>query len=164
MAVGHKNVLSKKADLQLYSYDSAIDRALPSAVLFPENTEQVSALVKICHKHKIPFVARGAGTNLCGGTIPLHQSVVIAPTRMKRILSVNPQKRVAVVEPGLPNLFLKKALEPYGLYYAPDPASQKACTIGGNIGTNAGGPHCLKYGVTSHHILGLELVLPDGAV
>ena len=107
-------------------------------------------------------MVRGAGTNLCGGTIPLRGAVVISPTRMRRILSIDGGKRTAEVEPGLPNLFLKKALEPLGLFYAPDPASQKACTIGGNIGTNAGGPHCLKYGVTSHHVRGLEVVLPDG--
>lgn len=162
--VGKKNLLSQDVELLLYSYDSAIDRALPSAVVFPETAQQISEILKICHQNKIPFVARGAGTNLCGGTIPLHDALVIAPTRMKRILSIDPQKRAAVVEPGLPNLFLKKALEPYGLFYAPDPSSQKACTIGGNIGTNAGGPHCLKYGVTSHHVLALQIVLPDGEI
>lgn len=162
--VGENNVLYKEVDLRLYSYDAALDRACPSAVIFPENTEQLSAVVKICFQNKIPFVARGAGTNLCGGTIPLCEAVVIAPTRMNKIISIDPEKKIAVVEPGLPNLFLKKALEPYGLYYAPDPASQKACTIGGNIGTNAGGPHCLKYGVTSHHVLGLEMVLPNGEI
>src|SRR3989344_4326374 len=160
--VGENNVLYKEIALRLYSYDAALDRACPTAVLFPENKEQISALVKICYKNKIPFVARGAGTNLCGGTIPLQQAVVIAPTRMNKIISIDPEKKCAVVEPGLPNLFLKSALEPLGLFYAPDPASQKACTIGGNIGTNAGGPHCLKYGVTSHHVRGLEVVLPDG--
>jgi glycolate oxidase subunit GlcD len=163
-AAGAERVLWREIDLALYSYDSAIDRARPSAVVLPETAEHVAAAVRACNRHGLPFVARGAGTNLCGGTIPLHGAVVIAPTRMKRILSIDPEKRIAVVEPGLPNLHLKKALEPYGLFYAPDPASQKACTLGGNIGTNAGGPHCLKYGVTSQHILGLELVLPDGEI
>ena len=162
--VGARDVLFSRADLQLYSYDSALDRAMPQAVVFPKNTAQIAAVVKACHGRKIPYVARGAGTNLCGATIPLHGAVVIAPTRMKDILSVDPEKRTAVVQPGLPNLFLKKALEPYGLHYAPDPSSQKACTIGGNIGTNAGGPHCLKYGVTSRHVLGVEVVLPGGDV
>ncbi len=162
--LGDENVLTGEVACAIYSFDSALDRATPSAVLFPETTHQISQVVKICSTHKIPFVARGAGTNLCGGVIPLHGAVVIAPTKMKKILSIDPEKKIAVVEPGLPNLFLKKVLEPYGLYYAPDPASQKACTIGGNIGTNAGGPHCLKYGVTSHHILGLEVVLPDGEI
>ncbi len=162
--VGERNVLHDDVDLVLYSYDAAIDRAKPSCVVFPSSTEQISSIVKLCHQNKIPFVARGAGTNLCGGTIPLRGAVVIAPTRMKRLLSIDPQKRIAIVEPGMPNLFLKKALEPYGLHYAPDPASQKACTIGGNIGTNAGGPHCLKYGVTSQHVLALEVVLPNGEV
>ena len=163
-AAGAERVLWRDLDLALYSYDSAIDRAFPSAVVLPETAEQVSETVRACSKLGLPFVARGAGTNLCGGTIPLHGAVVIAPTRMKRILSIDPERRVAVVEPGLPNLYLKKALEPYGLFYAPDPASQKACTIGGNIGTNAGGPHCLKYGVTSQHVLGLQAVLPDGEI
>src|SRR3989344_5065981 len=137
---------------------------MPQAVVFPKNTAQVTAIVKACHKNKAPYVARGAGTNLCGATIPLNGAVVIAPTQMKEILSIDPQKRTAVVQPGPPNLFLKKTLEPYGLHYAPDPSSQKACTIGGNIGTNAGGPHCLKYGVTSQHVLGVEVVLPGGEV
>src|SRR3989338_60659 len=158
--VGSEDVLFREPDLQLYSYDSALDRAQPGAVVFPKNTEQVSSVVKACHKNKIPYVARGAGTNLCGGTIPLNGAVVIAPTKMKGILSIDPLKKIAVVQPGLPNLFLKKALEPHGLHYAPDPSSQKASTIGGNIGTNAGGPHCLKYGVTSQHVLGVEVVLP----
>ncbi len=162
--LGEENVLTGAVERALYSFDAALDRAIPSAVLFPETTEQISRIVKICYKHKIPFVARGAGTNLCGGVIPLRDAVIIAPTRMKKILSIDPEKKIAVVEPGLPNLYLKKALEPYGLTYAPDPASQKACTIGGNIGTNAGGPHCLKYGVTSHHVLGLEVVLPNGEI
>lgn len=163
-AVGRDNVLSDPVDMRLYAYDSAIDRALPRAVVFPTSAEQISSVVKICHRNNIPYVARGAGTNLCGCAIPLRGAVVIAPTKMKRVLSIDPRARTAVVEPGLPNLFLKKALEPYGLFYAPDPASQKACTIGGNIATNAGGPHCLKYGVTSHHVLGLEVVLPDGTM
>ncbi len=162
ITVGAEDVLSSETDLQLYSYDSGLDRARPSAIVFPKTAGQIQALVRDCIKHKIPYVARGAGTNLCGGAIALKEAVVIAPTRMTKILSVDPQKRIAVVQPGLPNLFLKKALEPYGLHYAPDPSSQKACTIGGNIGTNAGGPHCLKYGVTSQHVLGLEVVLPDG--
>ncbi len=161
---GGRNVMHQPVDLALYSYDAAIDRARPSCVVFPTTAAQVAAIVKLCRKNNLPFVARGAGTNLCGGTIPLQGAVVIAPTQMKRLLSVDPDRRIAVVEPGMPNLFLKKALEPYGLHYAPDPASQKACTIGGNIGTNAGGPHCLKYGVTSQHVLGIEAVLPDGEV
>ncbi|OGR83035.1 MAG: hypothetical protein A2901_05525, partial [Elusimicrobia bacterium RIFCSPLOWO2_01_FULL_54_10] len=162
--VGEGDVLFREADLQLYSYDSALDRAMPGAVVFPKTTAEVSAIVRECHKQKIPYVARGAGTNLCGGTVPLKGAVVIAPTKMKSILSIDPQKHTAVVQPGLPNLFLKKSLEPYGLHYAPDPSSQKACTIGGNIGTNAGGPHCLKYGVTSQHVMGVEVVLPGGDV
>lgn len=159
---GESNVLHQEIDLVLYSYDAAIDRARPSCVVFPQTSAQISEIVKLCRENKIAFVARGAGTNLCGGTIPLHGAVVIAPTQMKRLLSVDPEKRLAEVEPGMPNLYLKKALEPYKLHYAPDPASQKACTIGGNIGTNAGGPHCLKYGVTSQHVLGLEAVLANG--
>lgn len=162
--VSEKNVLTKEVELLLYSYDAALDRAIPSCVVLPETAEQVSSIVKICHQNKIPFVARGAGTNLCGGTIPLHHACVIALSKMNRILKIDPAKRIAQVQPGVPNLFLKRALEPYALFYAPDPASQKSCTIGGNIGTNAGGPHCLKYGVTSHHVLALEVVLPDGQI
>ncbi len=162
--VGADHLIVQETELALYSYDAALDRAVPCAVVLPENAGQISAVVKLCVKEKIPYVARGAGTNLCGGTIPLNGAVVIAPTRMKKILSIDPVSRTAVVEPGVPNLFLKNALAPYGLYYAPDPASQKACTIGGNVGTNAGGPHCLKYGVTSHHVYGLEVVMPDGKI
>ncbi len=162
--VGVDDVLTEEQDLQLYSYDSAIDRAMPRAAVFPRSTQQISQIVTACHKNKIPYVVRGAGTNLCGATIPLQGAVVIAPTKMNQILSIDPENRTAVVQPGLPNLFLKKKLAPYGLQYAPDPSSQKACTIGGNIGTNAGGPHCLKYGVTSQHILSLEAVLPGGEI
>ena len=162
--VGPKNILANDVDRLLYSYDAAMDRAVPSCVLLPLTSAEIANIVKICRRESIPFVARGAGTNLCGGVIPLNNAVVIAPTRMNKILNIDQSKRTATVEPGLPNLFLNKTLESTGLYYAPDPASQKACTIGGNVGTNAGGPHCLKYGVTAQHVLGLEVVMPNGEI
>lgn len=162
--VGTHNLLTQEIDRILYSYDAAIERAMPCGIIFPETTDQISKILQICNAHEIPFVVRGAATNLCGATIPLRNALVIAPTKMKKMISIDLEKKIAIVEPGVPNLFLKKVLQPYGLHYAPDPSSQKACTIGGNIGTNAGGPHCLKYGVTSQHILALEIVLTNGEI
>ncbi|MBK8575676.1 MAG: FAD-binding protein [Elusimicrobia bacterium] len=141
-----------------------MDKRLPGAVVLPRTTAEVVAAVHVAREHGVPFAVRGAGTNLCGGTIVPTGGLVIHVSRMNRILSIDPERRRAWVEPGVINLHLHKALAPRGLFYAPDPASQKACTLGGNVGTNAGGPHCLKYGVTSHHVTGLEMVRPDGEV
>lgn len=138
--------------------------ARPQAVVLPETAEEVIETVRLCYREKIPFVARGSGTSLSGGSLPIADGIVIALNRLNKIKRIDPQTRVAVVEPGVINLDISRAAEPYGLYYAPDPSSQAICTIGGNIAFNSGGAHCLKYGMTSNHILGLTVVLADGEV
>lgn len=162
--VGKEGVLTSPADLLVYQYDAALETALPECVVLPTTTEQVAAVVRLCHREGIPFTPRGAGTNISGGTIPVKGGIVISLTRMDRILEIDIPNQRAIVQPGVINLELSAALAPYGYYFAPDPASQKASTIGGNVGENAGGPHCFKYGVTTNHILGLEVVLPDGQI
>jgi glycolate oxidase len=132
--------------------------------VFPTSTQQVAEVVKICREFKTPFLPRGAGTSLAGGCLPVGGGVMISLTRMKRILEVNIRDRYALVEPGVVNVWLTRHLGPQGFHFAPDPSSQGACTIGGNVATNSGGPHTLKYGVTVNHVLGVELVLPDGQV
>src|SRR5262249_1925286 len=141
-----------------------IEKNRPDLVAFPTSTEQVAEIVKACNEANVPFLPRGAGTSLAGGCLPVGGGVIIALTRMKRILEVNLRDRYALVEPGVVNLWLTNHLKPNGYHFAPDPSSQGACTIGGNLATNSGGPHTLKYGVTVNHILGLEIVLPDGRV
>jgi glycolate oxidase len=163
-AVGRQNVLTRPVDLALYAYDSSIARGRPEAVVFVHSTAEVSAVVRLCAFHRLPFVARGAGTNLSGGSVPIRGGVVVELSRLNRILDIDTASQCAVVEPGVVNLDLQNALAPHGYTFCPDPASQQASTIGGNAAENAGGPHGLKYGVTSHHVLGLELVLPDGNV
>jgi glycolate oxidase len=160
--VGHDYVLHEPTDLMVFEYDATVGRALPQVVVLPDTAEQVSEVVKLARRCGLPVTPRGAGTGLSGGAIPEMGGVVLALTRMKRILEVDHQEGMALVEPGVVNLDLGRAVQPYGLYYAPDPASQRACTIGGNVAENAGGPHCLAYGVTTNHVLGLELVLADG--
>lgn len=160
--VGEKWVLTQPGDLYLYSFDSALDRAMPSAVVLPETPDQVALVVRVLSQSKKPFVARGAATSLCGGPVPLHGAVVIALARLNRIGKLEKEKREIVVEPGVVNLKLQEAVASAGLFYPPDPGSQKACTIGGNVATNAGGPHCLKYGVTTNFVLGLDVIFPDG--
>lgn len=161
--VGEKNLLTSPAAKLAYECDAySLSREWPSAVVLPKDTQEVIAVVKACHAHKVPIIPRGAGTSLAGGTIPVQGGVVVALTRMNRILEVNLRERFAVVEPGVVNLRLSEHLRGSGFHYAPDPSSQGACTIGGNVATNSGGPHTLKYGVTVNHVLGLELVLPDG--
>ncbi|WP_018133105.1 FAD-binding oxidoreductase [Effusibacillus pohliae] len=163
--VGRQSVLYKPDDLLAYECDGfTIKKNRPRAVVFPDNTEQVAAVVKLLHRERIPFIPRGAGTGLSGGAIPIGGEVLISLVKMKRLLAVDFRNRVAVVEPGHVNLRLTKAIEHEGYYYAPDPSSGMSCTIGGNVGENAGGPHCLKYGVTSNHVLGLEMVLPNGEI
>jgi len=162
--VGRDAVLHAPEDLLVYEYDATIERGLPEAVVLPTTTQQVSRLVKLARRRGLPVVARGAGTGLSGGAIPAAGGIMLAMTRMTRILEVDAENRLAVVEPGVVNLDLSKAVAPHGLYYAPDPSSQKACTLGGNVAENAGGPHCLAYGVTTNHILGLEVVLADGDI
>jgi glycolate oxidase len=162
--VGRANVLDAGVDLQLYQYDGYLVERRPDAVAFVHSTEEVAKVVKACNRHNVPFVARGGGTNLSGGTIAFNGGVVIELIRMNRILEVDCANQRARVQPGLFNLELGSALAPLGYQYLPDPASQKACTLGGNVAENAGGPHCFKYGVTTNHVLGLTVVLPDGEV
>ncbi|MBD8005678.1 FAD-linked oxidase C-terminal domain-containing protein [Bacillus norwichensis] len=162
---GPRSILYKKTDLAAYDCDGfTIEKYVPRAVVFPKNTEEVAAVVKYCSENDLPFLARGAGTGLSGGAIPINGEVIISLTRMKRLLSVDLENSRAVVEPGFVNLKLTHAISDQEYYYAPDPSSQYCCTIGGNVAENAGGAHCLKYGVTTNHILGLEVVLPNGDV
>ena len=162
--VGDAYVLHDHADLIVFEYDGSVDKALPSAVVLPASAEEVSEVVRIARRHDLPIVARGAGTGLSGGAVAEHGGLLMPLTRMTRILEIDVENRIAVVEPGLVNIDLTDAVSKYGLYYAPDPSSQKACTIGGNVAENSGGPHCLAYGVTTNHVLGLEIVLADGSV
>ncbi|WP_284037933.1 FAD-linked oxidase C-terminal domain-containing protein [Neobacillus sp. 114] len=158
-------IIYHKEDLIAYDCDGfTLHRHLPKAVVFPNNTEDVAALVKYCSDHQLPFLARGAGTGLSGGAIPLNGEVIISLVKMKKLLSVDFENRRAVVQPGFVNLKLTNSISDKGYYYAPDPSSQYCCTIGGNVAENAGGAHCLKYGVTTNHILGLEVVLPNGEI
>lgn len=162
---GARSILYHKEDLIAYDCDGfTIHKHLPKAVVFPKDTQEVAKLVRYCHEHNLPFLARGAGTGLSGGAIPLNGEVIISLVRMKRLLSVDLENRRAVVEPGFVNLKLTNSISDKGYYYAPDPSSQYCCTIGGNVAENAGGAHCLKYGVTTNHILGLEVVLPNGEI
>src|SRR6266699_2369266 len=162
--LGAKYVLHTFYDLMLYEYDASIDRCTPDIVVLPASTEDVAAIVKIAAHHNIPVVPRGAGTGLSGGAIPIYGGIVIVFTRMNRILEVDYDNLRAVVQPGLVNLYLTNALNPQGFYYVPDPSSQRSCTIGGNVGENAGGPHTLIYGVTTNHVLGLEIVTSEGEI
>ncbi|WP_035531251.1 FAD-linked oxidase C-terminal domain-containing protein [Halobacillus kuroshimensis] len=163
--VGESEILYKPEDLISYDCDGfTVHKALPKAVVFPKNTEEVAALVQYCHMNHLPFLARGAGTGLSGGAIPLNEEIIISLVKMKQLLCVDYENRQAVVQPGYVNLKLTNSISDKGYYYAPDPSSQYVCTIGGNVAENAGGAHCLKYGVTTNHILGLEVVLPHGEV
>jgi len=157
-------VLSSDMDLELYGYDASLERARPDVVVVPGSTEEVSKVVALAYKEKIPVIARGSGTNLSGGTIAINGGIVIHFSRMNRILEIDIPNRTATVEPGVITLDLQTLLLQQGFVYAPDPASQKVSTLGGNFGENSGGPHCLKYGVTTNHVLGAEVVLYDGTV
>jgi glycolate oxidase len=164
-AVGNENVLAADSDLMVYECDGfTIEKNSPDVVVFPRDTADVAEIVKICDAAGVPFLPRGAGTSLAGGCLPVGGGVMIVLTRMKRILEINLRDRYAVVEPGVVNVWLTNALKGTGYHYAPDPSSQGACTIGGNVATNSGGPHTLKYGVTVNHVLGVEAVLADGSV
>ena len=162
--VGPRGYLDQQADLALYEYDGGVDKHAPDLVVFPRTTEDVSALVKLAREFALPFVGRGAGTGLSGGAIPREGGIMIAFARMNRILEIDLENERAVVQPGVVNLDVTAAVDAGGYFYAPDPSSQRACTIGGNVSENAGGPHTLAYGVTTNHVLGLEVVLPDGSV
>ena len=139
-------------------------RAKPLAIVIPETEAEVVAAVRWCHRHGVPFVARGSGTSLSGGSLPVANGIVITLNRMNRILELDASERLAVVQPGVINQRVSDAAAPHGLYYAPDPSSQSICTIGGNVAFNSGGAHCLKYGMTANHVLGLKVVLPTGEI
>ena len=162
--VGKANVLDAGVGLQLYGYDAYLEERRPDAVVFVHSTDEVARVVRACNERGVPFVARGGGTNLSGGTVPVKGGVVVEMIRMNALLEVDRANLRARVQPGLFNLELGDALAPLGYQYLPDPASQKAATLGGNVGENSGGPHCVKYGVTTNHVLGLTVVLPDGEV
>ena len=163
--LGRGAVLSDRDELLTYESDGlTLFRALADFVVFPQSVEHVAAVVKLANREGLPFVARGAGTGLSGGCLPAEGGIVLSLMRMNRLLEVDYDNQIAVVEPGHVNLHLSWKLGPKGYYYAPDPSSQQACTIGGNIANNSGGPHTLKYGVTTNHVLGLEVVMPDGEI
>ncbi len=151
-------------ELSLYSRDAGLANGQAGAVCFPRDASDVAFAVATCKKLGVPFVARGSGTGLAGGATPLDDALVIVTTQMNRVISIDAASRTAWVEPGLLNLDLTRAAQPYGLHYAPDPSSQQACSIGGNVATNAGGPHCLSSGSTTAHVLAVEAVLPNGEV
>jgi glycolate oxidase len=162
--VGIENVLASEMDLMLYGYDASLYKGRPDYIVLPGSTEEVSKIVQFAHREGIPIIARGSGTNLSGGTIPTRGGIVIHFSRMNRILEIDTENQRAMVEPGVFTLVFKNELARYGYVYQPDPASEKVSTFGGNFGENSGGPHCLKYGVTTNHILGAEVVLDDGEV
>lgn len=163
-ALGADSVFEATEDVIMYEYDYGLDRAMPDLVTLPRSTADVQLLVRDAQAAGVPIVARGAGTGISGGSVPASGGLIISTARLNRVLQIDSANRCAVVQPGVVNLDLSKVAEPYGLFFAPDPSSQKASTIGGNIATNAGGPHCLSLGVTVNHILGLELVVHDGSV
>ncbi|WP_371865751.1 FAD-linked oxidase C-terminal domain-containing protein [Dictyobacter kobayashii] len=162
--LGKAHVLHTPYDVALYEYDASIERARPDIVVLPSNNQEVAAIVKIASRYQVPVVPRGAGTGLSGGAIPVYGGIVIAFARMNRILSIDYDNLRATVEPGVVNIHLSQAINPHGYAYIPDPSSQRSCTIGGNVGENAGGPHTLIYGVTTNHVLGLEIVTPEGEI
>lgn len=162
--VGEENVLSSEMDVTLYGYDASLERGRPDVVVLPGSTEEVSRVVKLAYKANIPVIGRGSGTNLSGGTVPVKGGIVVHFSRMNRIIEIDIPNRTVTVEPGIITLDLQNTILKKGLQYAPDPASQKVSTLGGNFGENSGGPHCLKYGVTTNHVLGAEVVLFDGTV
>ena len=162
-AVGPEHVVTELERLRVYECDGLTGhRAVPEVVALPGSTEEVQAVLRACHREGVHFVARGAGTGLSGGATPVAGGVVVALSRMNRILEVDLESQRVVVEPGVANLDVTRAVAADGLFYAPDPSSQQVCTIGGNVAENAGGAHCLKHGFTVHHVTGLTLVLPDG--
>ncbi len=162
--VGDRNVSVSRAASELYSYDGSLAKGAPGAVVFPADARETAQVVAAAHRAGVPFVPRGFGTNLSGGTVLRYGGLTVCLSRLNRILEISPESRTAIVQPGVTNLELQNALAPIGFFYAPDPASQKVATLGGNAGENSGGPRCLKYGVTTNHILGMEIVLADGEI
>ena len=158
-------LLTQPAALITYESDALTSfKTSPEAVVIAETQDEVVETVHKCHQYEIPFVARGSGTSLSGGSLPVDGGILIALNRLNRIICIDPDQRIAVVETGVVNLEVSRAANPFGLYFAPDPSSQLICTIGGNLAFNSGGAHCLKYGMTSNHVIGLKVVLPDGEV
>src|ERR1700726_3806806 len=163
--VGDRGLITSREELHTYECDGLTNfRVLPRAVLLPNSTEQVQAIVRVCHRERVPFVARGSGTGLSGGALPVKNGVVISLARMNRILEVDWANARVIAEPGVINLDVTGRVQVQGYFYAPDPSSQSICSIGGNVAENSGGAHCLKYGFTTTHVLGLEVVLPDGTL
>ncbi len=162
--VGSRYVLSAKEDVVVYEQDGSFMRVMPEVVVLPASTEEVSAVVRLAATAGVPIVPRGSGTGLAGGAVPAEGGVVVSLARMDRILEIDVPNRLAVVQAGVVNLDITRAVAPHGLFYAPDPSSQAACSIGGNVANNSGGPHTLAYGVTTNHVLGVEAVLADGSV
>ena len=162
--VGRDHVVTQANDLLIFERDASIEGALPDAIVLPAGAEQVAQIIDIAARNRIPVVPRGAGTGLSGGAVTIHGGIALQMTRMRRIIDIDPIAHTALVEPGVVNQELSLAAARHGLFYAPDPSSQKACTLGGNAAENSGGPHCLYYGVTTNHVLGMEVVLADGTV
>jgi glycolate oxidase len=163
--VGPDGLINSQAELLVYECDGyTLEKNRPDVVVFPTATEQVVEIVKLCREMRVPFLPRGSGTSLAGGCLPVGGGVIISLARMKRILEVDLRNRFALVEAGVINMWLTNRIKSEGWHYAPDPSSQGACTIGGNVATNSGGPHTLKYGVTVNHVMGVEIVMPDGTV
>src|SRR5678815_5162260 len=163
--VGKQNVLAGADELLVYECDAyTLQKRPPGVVVLPNSTSEVAAIAEVCARYNLPIIPRGAGTSLSGSVLAVTGGVMVALTRMNRILEVDLPNRRALVEAGVVNAWVTNRVKPNGLLYAPDPSSQPACTIGGNVGTNSGGPHTLKYGVTTNHVLGLEMVLPDGEI
>ena len=163
--VGQRGLITSQEELHTYECDGLANfRVMPRGVLLPASAEQVQAILRVCHRERIRFVARGSGTGLSGGALPVENGIVISLTRMNRILEVDLPNARVVVEPGVINLDITARVQPQAYFYAPDPSSQSVCSIGGNVAENSGGAHCLKYGFTTTHVLGLEVVLPDGTL
>ena len=163
--LGGPAVIEDETELLVYECDAlTLFKNKPDAVVFPRTTQEVAQIVRLANEYRVPFLPRGAGTGLSGGALAVEGGIIIELQRMNRIVSIDVDNRIAVVQPGVVNIHISQAVAPYGLYYAPDPSSQMACSIGGNVAENAGGPHCLKYGMTTNHILAIEAVTPKGEI
>ena len=162
--VGAAYVLVDKEDVVVYEQDASIFQVMPELVVLPANVEEVAAVVKLAKRFNVPIVPRGSGTGLAGGAVPAEGGIILSLARLNRILKIDLENRLAIVEPGVINLDVTRAIAKDGFFYAPDPSSQAACSIGGNVANNSGGPHTLAYGVTTNHVVGLEVVLDDGAI
>src|SRR4249920_251476 len=162
--VGENYLLIEKEDVIVYEQDGSIFQVMPEIVVVPGDVDQVAAVVKAAKRANVPIVPRGSGTGLAGGAVPVEGGTVLSLARLDRIIKIDLENRLAVVEPGVINLDVTKAVTKEGYFYAPDPSSQVACSIGGNVANNSGGPHTLAYGVTTNHVLGVEVVLDDGAI